>query len=270
MKNAEASRRSPVLLLCLAVTLLCVILLAARSCSSGKGEEAQSEPVAAEQTPSPIERYEDSAEALSTAEWRSFRAGYDTDGSILADAIAGKSDLSDSARYELYLVYSEEMAQKLEEILQKYSLTLRQSVSFFYSPEELYASAELEPFLRDGENVSGFLYDDGSFHLDGRRLVTGAINAEYSIERIVRGGFSEDAFSPYCGEMSEVWEFTASDGTLLTLSQSEEESVVLASLPASFVILDIALGAAEADGARGFSREGLEKFADSFSFAALG
>lgn len=61
-----------------------------------------------------------SPENLACAEWQQFLSTYDQDGSILAQV--GNSFNEYSEVYPAYLCYSKEMADKLEEILDKYDL----------------------------------------------------------------------------------------------------------------------------------------------------
>lgn len=66
--------------------------------------------------------FNDTPESQALAEWQSFLEGYDQDGSIIASV--GNNPTGFEDRYGMYLVYTQEMADKLEEIIAKYDLRL--------------------------------------------------------------------------------------------------------------------------------------------------
>ena len=70
--------------------------------------------------------YLDTPESKALAEWNAFTESYDADGSIIASI--GNQPTGFEETYGLYLVYTQEMADKLEEILAKYNLRDRKSV----------------------------------------------------------------------------------------------------------------------------------------------
>jgi len=57
----------------------------------------------------------------ASVEWNLFRAGYDTDGKLLSEVGNGSNEYTE--KYPLYLVYTKEMAEKLEEIVANISLS---------------------------------------------------------------------------------------------------------------------------------------------------
>ena len=66
--------------------------------------------------------WQDTPESRALAEWRSFLEDYDRDGAIIGEI--GNSPTGFEEDYGLYLVYTREMADKLEEIAAKYGLCL--------------------------------------------------------------------------------------------------------------------------------------------------
>jgi len=72
--------------------------------------------------------YQGSPEAQALAEWMAFLSAYDTDHAILEEIGNGPADI-DENRYGLYYVYTQDMADKLEEIIQKYGLKLHTDIN---------------------------------------------------------------------------------------------------------------------------------------------
>ena len=66
--------------------------------------------------------YMNTPEGRATAEWQEFLNSYDQDGAILNEI--GNDPTGLDERYDLYLVYTREMADKLDEIVEKYGLKL--------------------------------------------------------------------------------------------------------------------------------------------------
>jgi hypothetical protein len=74
-----------------------------------------------------LQGYPDSPEYKAAEEWNVWQSHYDEDGSIIAEV--GNSSNEYTERYPMYLVYSKDMADMLEEIVAKYGLTLHQSMT---------------------------------------------------------------------------------------------------------------------------------------------
>ena len=69
-----------------------------------------------------LQGYSDSPEFLALCEWQSFLETYDSDGSIL-DAI-GNSSTEFDEKYRYYSCYTQEMADEIDRICEKYGLSL--------------------------------------------------------------------------------------------------------------------------------------------------
>ena len=77
--------------------------------------------------------YTDTPEGRATAEWQAFLDGYDTMAAAeKADRNPGQAD----SRYALYQVYNQEMADKLDEIVEKYGLGLHTEIIDAYEHPE--------------------------------------------------------------------------------------------------------------------------------------
>ena len=107
--------------------------------------------------------YINTPESQALAEWNDFLASYDPDGSILK--VVGNYTDPALEQYRCYLVYTQDMADKLEEIAAKYSLTLHTWEHVVESQEEWVSL--LGDFLGNNTAYSGPIAEDGTFHYDG-------------------------------------------------------------------------------------------------------
>nr|WP_325211427.1 hypothetical protein [uncultured Oscillibacter sp.] len=215
----------------------------------------------------------DTPESRALAEWEAFQESYDPDGSIVS--AIGNEPTGFEDRYGFYLVYTQEMADKLEEITAKYGLKLHQWMEVVL-PETWAAAAG--DFC--GENVtpySGYIYENGTFRFDGdaelgagERMGYGTI--EYQFSRSVKGTFDDVALN--IGDLSdfEEWGYTAADGTRVTLGLgARNRSLILADLGDGFVLVNVLTGRQgdDAFSSGAIGREELEELADSFVYSAL-
>ena len=114
--------------------LMCVLLLCTNFFGLRGEGKAAPDPTAAPTAAS--SHYGESAEYHAARDWLDFTSAYDPDGSILQSAVAeGGTDYAGD--YTMYRVYSQELAGKLEEIVERYALSLHKSMSFCYGGDEL-------------------------------------------------------------------------------------------------------------------------------------
>lgn len=132
--------------------------------------------------------YMESAEAQALREWNLFLQEYDKDRTILK-ALGNKPGGVDK-RYSQYLVYTEEMAQKLEEILQKYDLEPHLEL-FKLNTLELVTDFA-QKFVKKGNRiVGGYIYNDGTFQAEGVVPIDGCGMVSYQLRRVVKGVFDD-------------------------------------------------------------------------------
>ena len=109
------SKQSRILLIvCAVVTALCVLLLCVHTFTNRSGGTAESEETVVP-LPDAASRYAESAEYRAAREWQDFTAEYDPDGSILQSSVA-EGGMDYAGDYTMYRVYSQELADKLEDI----------------------------------------------------------------------------------------------------------------------------------------------------------
>ena len=172
-------------------------------------------------------------------------------------------------QYELYPVYSQEMADELERIRNQYGLALHEEIGYFYSAEELYAAAATGSFIRQGSDCVGYIYKDGSFHFDGSAFLSGNISAEYRFDRHKRGILAEESLLLGRGEDWQSWDLETEGGQVLHLALGKECCVIHAALPDSFVSVTVLAGAAGGDNPGGITAATLEELANCFDWNAI-
>ena len=215
----------------------------------------------------------DTPESRALAEWQAFLEGYDQDGAIISEI--GNSPTGFEERYGHYLVYTQEMADKLEEIVAKYELKLHEWMEVVLP--ETWPQAVGGFFRENVVPYSGYIYENGTFRFDGgAELGAGELKGygpiEYQFSRSVKGTFDDVALN--IGDLGgfEEWGYRASDGTSVTLGLGERNrSLILADLGDSFVLVNVLAGREGDDvfSSGPIGREELEELADSFFYSAL-
>lgn len=217
--------------------------------------------------------YQDTPESQALAEWQAFLETYDQDGAIIGQVGNGPTGFEE--RYGNYLVYSQEMADKLEEIIAKYGLKLHSRLEVVLP--EAWPIAVGNFFQGNVTPYSGYIYENGTFRFDGgAELGAGELKGygpiEYQFSRSVKGTFDDVALN--IGDLSDFqeWGYQTKCGAAVTLGLGgHTRSLILADLGDSFVLVNVLAGA-EADGtfsSGAIGREELEKLADSFDYTAL-
>ena len=208
-----------------------------------------------------LQGFAGSPEYQANQEWQDFCLSYDRDGSILATI--GNSDTELDAKYDLYTVYSQEMADKLEEIRKKYGLTLHTQVDFLESQEDLTRRVGGN-FLK--ENIiayTGYIYEDGTFQFDGDAQIAGDL-ITIQLRRSVKGSF--DVVYLNIGDIDRYEEthITAPTGDDLVLAMNWEKGLILADLGDCFISVNVLCGVGQT-----ITEELLEEIAAGIDFAVL-
>ena len=123
--------------------------------------------------------------------WNDFLSSYDPDGAILK--VVGNYTDPALEKYRCYLVYTQEMADKLEEIAAKYDLTLH-SWEHVAEDQEAWISL-LGDFLGDNTAYSGVIAEDGTFHYDGYLTTDSGTQLDYQFRRSVKGALNDAYFT---------------------------------------------------------------------------
>lgn len=214
----------------------------------------------AENTTIGLTGYQGSPEWQALAEWQAFINEYDPDGTIY-QSTDGRLDDS-FARYSCYLVYSREMADKMDEITAKYGLKLH--TTSFDPQEQPELLKLLGNFMEGSGGYYNYMYEDGTFQMDGTVDFADIGAWDFQLLRTVRGTFHDSMLD--IGDISEYQEtpYETVCGVPVTLVLGKNRVLILADLEDSFVTVHIPYGSDN-----GIKQSHLETLADSIDFAAL-
>ncbi len=206
--------------------------------------------------------YQGSPEAQALAEWMAFLSAYDTDNAISEEIGNGPLEI-DENRYGLYGVYTQEMADKLEEIIQKYGLKLHTDVNIV-SQEELVFRVGGD-FMRD-ELIKywAYIYEDGSFQFDGDMELQDQETVGYQFGRRVKGTFDETILD--IGDVADYQEleYVTSGGERVILALGSDKALIFMDSESCFILMNV-LGGSNC----GVTEDVLKDLADSIDFAVL-
>ncbi|MDR1800589.1 MAG: hypothetical protein LBQ95_01905 [Lachnospiraceae bacterium] len=218
-----------------------------------------------------LQGFPDSAEYMAAAEWLNFTENYDTDGAILS--VVGNDPTGFEEKYGCYLVYSQEMADKLDEIVAKYGLQLHSAMyGDFQDRESLYAQAGTGDFLGDTNYMqSNYVYEDGSIHIDGYCVLPEGNIVDFQFSNYKKGSFSDVFLNVGDFDNYSEWEYTTKSGVTVSLALGPDKGLILANLDDSFMSVNVLSGTEITflEGEMPITSADLEIMADSFDFSAL-
>lgn len=205
--------------------------------------------------------YMDSPEGQALAEWKEFLETYDPDHAIL-DQVGNYLDPAFD-KYICYNVYTQDMADKLEEIVDKYGLKLHtQQIDLTAHPEAL---GPLADFVKDKkETYWSYMYEDGSCHFDGWAYVEDYGLVDVQFQRSVKGTFNDATLNIGDPAAYKQWTYQTSSGVEVVLALGSSKSLILADLPDCFATFNVFQGAGN-----GMTREHLEGVAERYDFSKL-
>lgn len=231
--------------------------------------ETEQEAVQPEQI-TPELSFIDSPEFQACAEWNIFEEGYDTDGAILAEA--GNESLA-GYKYIEYFCYSKEMEDKIDEICEKYGLILLSGCQIIDAYSDLLSGTGVGDFCKDSENVKhnvvwGYLYDDGTFMIEGNVTLAGSsiCEVDYQFARAVKGTFTTAYMNLDFSEYSTRAYTTIEGENVFILCGVDKHPKIIAETEKSFIIINV-LG--DLSDISDVNDERLEMLADAFDFAAI-
>lgn len=215
--------------------------------------------------------YNETPEARATAEWQAFLNSYDQDGAILGqigNALTGFEEV-----YGFYQVYTQEMADKLEEIIAKYNLKLHTVMLDDLYTDEALCDQVGGDFLGENRAYSAYMYEDGTLKFDGEIDLEEYGHLDYQFQRCVRGSFTDILLNIVDVRDYAEWNYVTKSGIPVTLALAPHKALIIADLPDSFVTVNVLAGTETSTDdifSHGpFDAEDLERFADSFDFSVL-
>ena len=184
------------------------------------------------------------------AEWLAFRNAYDPDLEIAGQAdqtMKAGEPLGIPENYQYaYGCYSQEMADKLDEIVDKYDLKLLSTdiPCQTYESSVLFDSLKIDSLFLpastvEQESASGYFFPEGTFDISlyialdsgNWKLENNLVSYRYSIKEF---------FDPAYGAIGEIndyaqWNYTRKDGKTVLLVLNERTARIYADLPDAFV-----------------------------------
>lgn len=201
-------------------------------------------------------------EAKALAEWKAFLAGYDVDGSILA-ALGNDIFVAEGREdWYLYSVYSREMGEKLDEIASRYGLKLHTEINFISGQEMEYRVGG--SFLTDCDAYWGYIYENGTFLLEGDSVLSGCGRVSFQFTRAVKGTFEETSLSIGRAEDYKDWQYVSESGERVVLSLGTQKALIFADFEDCMITVNVLCGSSE-----GMTETALEELADKIDFKVL-
>ena len=217
-----------------------------------------------------LQGYSDTPEYRAMEEWKAFLDSYD-DGGLLEQL--GNNPSGFEEEYGLYLVYSQEMADAFDGILEKYGLRKHTDmIDDLYTNEALCAQVGGD-FLGENQAYSTYMYEDGTFKFDGEIDLPEYGTLDYQFMRCVRGSFTDVMLR--VGDVRDYreWIYETVCGVPVTLALGPSKALVVADLSDSFVTINVLAGTETPEddcfSSGPFLKENLERFVDSFDFSFL-
>ncbi len=179
-------------------------------------------------------------------------------------------------QYLRYQVYSDEMAEKLDGICEKYGLSLHGAMDVVYQSDaakvaEFNACIGTDLLFPNNSAVSfsGYWYSEGSFQLDAYIAVPTEELVNVQLRRCMKG-VMDDVFLNVANINGEEWTYTTADGVTLGVAMGETHAVIYADSDNAFVLVNVIEIMAGDDGEQTvFTRELLETLAEQINFAAI-
>lgn len=213
-----------------------------------------------------LQGFADSPEYKATQEWLTFEEKYEKEHKAELDAIGNDPTPWDD-KYGDYFVFTQEMADKVDEICGKYNLKLH-SGSEPADAKDIYKKFGKFSSNKEG---SGYYYKDGTFSLDDDASVDGR-SIPYQFRRTMKGVFDTVYLNIGDTNKYEQWEYETANGVTVLLALSDFKGLILCDYNECFVAVNVLGGTKEAftDEGDTVTKKSMEALADSFDFSVLG
>lgn len=209
-----------------------------------------------------VQGYVESPEYKAMLEWSEFRENYDRDGKILAQAGNGATPWDETYNANGYNIYSQEMADQLDAIAEKYGLKLHSGG--MHSADSMTEMYEQFGNFCAAEDYSGYYFDDGTFQCSCvyNELV-------FQIRRCMKGTMDGVGLNIHDVEQYEQWEYQTSGGVTVLIAMGPTKALIIADLSDSFVAVNVLNSLQPRPGESIFNAQELEALADSIDFSIL-
>lgn len=207
------------------------------------------------------------------AEWNSFCRDYDPDGAILTANDNNELGIP-NPYYIPYGCYSQEMVDKLDEIVQKYDLKLLSPDVGCQSYESsvLFSSLGIDGvFHGDVEYLAGYFYPEGTFNIallfqpdtDQWPYKDNSASYYYSVKEYFDPVYYEVADLENCTQ----WNYTRKDGRTVLLVMNDEWARIITDLQDALVTVSFASSKWDGGTKVQMSQSALEQISEQFDFS---
>lgn len=212
-----------------------------------------------------------SPECDACAEYEEFLKTYDKDEKILSSI--GDGDTGIGEEYEAYICYTQEMADKVDEICGKYGLIKKSGLELPENYSGLCESTGAGDFLGAASEEAAMEYEescyyaDGSFEVSANAIAAGSMS-DCQIGRYAKGTFDATVLNMGNIEDYRQWTYKTKCGvTVLLANNGTSKALILADLEKSFISVNV-MGNIRTN-SFDVSDEMLEKMADSIDFSVI-
>lgn len=225
----------------------------------------QQDPAATEAAADPVSRislvgYQGTPEYLAFTEWEAWQTANPVDWNAMGiDDSYNEVDLS----HQLYGCGFYDQAEALDAIVEKHGLTLHTSMAAYDKTEALYDALGTESFYTDAVAgaSNGYIYDDGTFKDEGRRVVLSDGRAvDMTVFVSAKGSFSDISDTIDLSQGYEEWSYTTAGGVTVDLILTPDQAEILAETDGAYI--DVGAGMCQ-------TREDLQTVADCIRFDVL-
>ncbi len=205
-----------------------------------------------------LQGFADSPEYQAALAWAEFQHGYDRDGEELKKVGNRPTGFEEKYSYNGYGVYTQEMADKVDEIAAQYGLALHSGGMQGATVAEL--EARFGDFLST-DQYGGYYFADGTFQCDCEQDGVG-----FQIRRCMKGVLDTVTLNVNDVDQFEQWEYQTKCGETVLLALGPQKALILADLEDSFVVVNILSGN---ETEITMPEPALEALADSIDFSIL-
>lgn len=148
-----------------------------------------------------------------------------------------------------YNAVTRDQAEQVDAILEKYGLTAHETMGIFYSAADLYDALGTEPFYSDtlAGASQGYIYDDGTFKDEGRRIVlSGGRAVSVTVFVSAKGSFADISGPIDLSQGCDEWSYTTAGGVTVDLILTPNQAKILAETDGAYI--DVGLNAGSAPG----------------------
>ena len=211
--------------------------------------------------------FSDSPEYQAMMEWTEFDREYDRDGKILSSVGNAATIWDEKYNNKGYNVYSQEMADKLDEIVDRYGLKLHTGSLI---PADMNVLRKVFGDFTSATEWGGYYYSDGTFNFASVQDLNEYGSVNYEFHRSMKGIFDTVSLNIDDADQYEQWDYKTACGEQALLALGSSDALILINKEDCFIVIHVFpwLSAIDAEPVS-LSQEVLEALTDSFDFSIL-